>query len=60
VRLLEDAPLRRRLRAAGLERAQNFTWQRTAAQVMDVLESLPSTRSTARGNTDEAAAAISV
>jgi glycosyltransferase involved in cell wall biosynthesis len=60
VRLLEDAPLRRRLRAAGLERSQNFTWQRTAAQVMEVLESLPRTRSSARGNTDEAAAAISV
>jgi glycosyltransferase involved in cell wall biosynthesis len=60
VRLLEDAPLRRRLRAAGLERAQNFTWQRTAAEIMEVLESLPRTRSTAHGNADEAAAALSV
>jgi glycosyltransferase involved in cell wall biosynthesis len=60
VRLLEDMPLRRRLRAAGLERAQNFTWQRTATEVMEVLESLPRTRSSARGDTDEAAAAISV
>ena len=60
VRLLEDAQLRARLRTAGLERAQNFTWQRTAAEVMEVLESLPRTRSSARGNTDEAPAAISV
>ena len=30
---------------AGLERAQRFTWQRTAAEVIDVLESLPRTRS---------------
>jgi glycosyltransferase involved in cell wall biosynthesis len=60
VRLLDDEQLRARLRAAGLERAQNFTWQRTAAEVMEVLESLPRTRSSARGNTDEAPAAISV
>jgi len=60
VRLLDDEQLRARLRAAGLERAQNFTWQRTAAEVMEVLESLPRTRSSARGNADEAPAAISV
>lgn len=46
VRLLEDQPLRAKLRAAGLERAERFTWQRTAAEVMDVLESLPRTRTT--------------
>jgi glycosyltransferase involved in cell wall biosynthesis len=46
VRLLEDQQLRARLRSAGAERAQRFTWQRTAAEVMDVLESLPRTRST--------------
>jgi glycosyltransferase involved in cell wall biosynthesis len=45
VRLLEDQQLRARLRRAGSERAQRFTWQRTAAEVMDVLESLPRTRS---------------
>jgi len=44
VRLLEDQPLRAKLRAAGLKRAERFTWQRTAAEVMDVLESLPRTR----------------
>ena len=41
VRLLEDQPLRATLRRAGLERARQFTWQRTAAEVMGVLESLP-------------------
>jgi O-antigen biosynthesis alpha-1,2-mannosyltransferase len=46
VRLLEDQPLRAKLRAAGLERAERFTWQRTAAEVMDVLESLPRMRAT--------------
>jgi glycosyltransferase involved in cell wall biosynthesis len=45
VRLLEDKHLRAKLCSAGLERAQRFTWQRTAAEVMDVLESLPRTRS---------------
>jgi glycosyltransferase involved in cell wall biosynthesis len=44
VRLLEDQPLRAALRAAGRERAQRFTWQRTATEVMQVLESLPRTR----------------
>jgi glycosyltransferase involved in cell wall biosynthesis len=44
VRLLEDQPLRAKLRAAGLKRAERFTWQRTAAEVMDVLEALPRTR----------------
>jgi len=46
VRLLEDQPLRAELRAAGLKRAEQFTWQRTAAEVMDVLESLPRMRAT--------------
>jgi len=41
VRLLEDQPLRATLRRAGLARAKQFTWQRTAAEVMGVLESLP-------------------
>jgi glycosyltransferase involved in cell wall biosynthesis len=45
VRLLEDQPLRAKLHAAGLERAQRFTWQQTAAEVMNVLESLPHARS---------------
>jgi glycosyltransferase involved in cell wall biosynthesis len=46
VRLLEDQPLRTKLRAAGLKRAERFTWQRTAAEVMNVLESLPRMRAT--------------
>jgi glycosyltransferase involved in cell wall biosynthesis len=41
VRLLEDEQLRAALRIAGLERAKSFTWQRTAAEIMAVLESLP-------------------
>jgi glycosyltransferase involved in cell wall biosynthesis len=51
VRLLEDQQLRAQLRAAGLKRAEHFTWQRTAAEVMDVLESLPRMRAT-DGTTD--------
>ena len=60
VRLLEDERLRTELRTAGLERARSFTWQRTAAEVMEVLESLPRTSSSTRGDTDEAATAMSV
>jgi glycosyltransferase involved in cell wall biosynthesis len=60
VRLLDDEQLRARLGAAGRERAQRFTWQRTAAQVMAVLASLPRTTSSPRGDTDEAATAMSV
>jgi glycosyltransferase involved in cell wall biosynthesis len=60
VRLLEDERLRTQLRTAGLQRSREFTWQRTAAEVMEVLESLPRTRSSTRGNTDEAATAVSV
>jgi glycosyltransferase involved in cell wall biosynthesis len=40
-RLLEDQQLRARLLAAGLERSQRFTWRRTAASILSVLESLP-------------------
>jgi glycosyltransferase involved in cell wall biosynthesis len=54
VSLLEDAQLRRQLRTAGLERAQRFTWRRTAAEVMDVLESLPRTRRTRAGTGNRA------
>lgn len=60
VRLLQDERLRTELRTAGLERAKRFTWQRTAAEVMAVLESLPRTSSSTRGDTDEAATAMSV
>ena len=60
VRLLEDERLRPELRTAGLQRSRDFTWQRTAAEVMAVLESLPRTRSSTRGDTDEAATAVSV
>jgi hypothetical protein len=34
------------VRAAGLKRAEHFTWQRTAAEVVNVLESLPRMRAT--------------
>jgi glycosyltransferase involved in cell wall biosynthesis len=37
-RLLGDAALRGRLRAAGLERAQTFSWERTAAATAAVYE----------------------
>jgi glycosyltransferase involved in cell wall biosynthesis len=40
VSLLEDAALRERLCAAGRVRAQQFTWEKTATQVLDVLESI--------------------
>jgi glycosyltransferase involved in cell wall biosynthesis len=59
VRLLEDQQLRAELQLAGRERAERFTWQRTAAEVMGVLESLPRTRSTTH-DSDEAATAMSV
>ena len=39
-RLLDDKALRGRLRTAGRLRAAQFTWERTAAQVLDVLESI--------------------
>ncbi|MFQ5611932.1 MAG: glycosyltransferase family 4 protein [Anaerolineae bacterium] len=37
-RLLDDAPLRRRLRESGLERAREFTWTRTAQRLLACLE----------------------
>ena len=36
-RLLDDGALRARLAAAGRARAARFTWERTAAQTLDVL-----------------------
>lgn len=39
-RLLDDAALRTRLQTAGKIRAQEFTWRRTASEVMTVLESI--------------------
>jgi glycosyltransferase involved in cell wall biosynthesis len=39
-RLLNDAPLRATLRAAGLERSREFTWRNTAQKVWQVLEGL--------------------
>ena len=44
-RILDDQLLRAALRQAGRERAERFTWQRTAAEVMKVLESLPHQKS---------------
>ena len=38
VRLLADADLRARVRAHALERAQQFTWQEVARQVLDIFE----------------------
>ena len=37
-RLLDDASLRRRLQQAGLERAKEFNWRRTAQQLLTSLE----------------------
>lgn len=39
-RLLNDTQLRSRIRTAGFERAREFTWQRTASEVLQVLENL--------------------
>ena len=39
--LLEDAPLRQRLRQAGIERARAFTWRCTAQRLLALLESAP-------------------
>ncbi len=36
--LVEDSPLRRTLRTKGLERAERFTWERTAEQTWRVLQ----------------------
>lgn len=36
VRLLTDQPLRTRLKRAGRQRVKEFSWQRTAAQTLDV------------------------
>jgi alpha-1,3-rhamnosyl/mannosyltransferase len=38
--LLNDQVLRESIKAAGLRRSPDFTWQRTAKQVLQVLESL--------------------
>ena len=38
VRLLTDEALRRRLRAAGIERAAGFTWERAARATLEELE----------------------
>jgi glycosyltransferase involved in cell wall biosynthesis len=40
VRLLDDKALRERLQQAGRVRAQQFTWRRTAAETLNVLESI--------------------
>lgn len=40
VQLLDDEALRERLQQAGRMRAQQFTWQRTASEVLNVLESI--------------------
>jgi glycosyltransferase involved in cell wall biosynthesis len=37
-RLLDDASLRQRLQQAGIERAGEFTWRRTAQSLLDSLE----------------------
>jgi len=37
-RLAEDPKLRERLRTAGLERARQFDWRRTAAQTLEIYE----------------------
>lgn len=40
-RIVEDAPLRAQLVAAGRRRAADFTWERCAAQILDILVRLP-------------------
>ena len=42
-RLLQDQPLRRRLIAAGIERAAGFTWDKAAKATLDELEAALST-----------------
>ncbi len=42
VRLLEEPGLAEELRRSGLERAREFTWERTAAQLADVLDEVAS------------------
>jgi glycosyltransferase involved in cell wall biosynthesis len=42
-RLLQDQPLRRRLIAAGIERAAGFTWDKAAKATLDELEAAVST-----------------
>jgi hypothetical protein len=42
VRLLEEPGLAEELRRRGLERAREFTWERTAAQLADVLDEVAS------------------
>ena len=37
-RLLDDASLRRRLQQAGIKRAKEFTWKRTAQRLLAVLD----------------------
>lgn len=41
LRLVEDAPLRERLAASGLETARRFTWERTAERYRAFLAALP-------------------
>jgi GT2 family glycosyltransferase len=41
LRLVNDAALRERLGAAGLETARRFTWERTAARYREFMASLP-------------------
>jgi glycosyltransferase involved in cell wall biosynthesis len=43
-RLLDDATLRERLRARGLARAAEFTWERTARATLDSYARIPSLR----------------
>ena len=42
MRLLEEPGLAEELRRRGLERAREFTWERTAAQLADVLDEVVS------------------
>lgn len=51
VRLIEDEPLRARLRAAGLERSRRFDWRSTAAGVLGVLEGICHARAPQRAAT---------
>ena len=45
VTLIENPELRQRLREFGLERAKEFSWERTAAQMVEIFEEVINGRS---------------
>jgi glycosyltransferase involved in cell wall biosynthesis len=47
-RILADADLRERLRAAGAKRSELFSWERTARETRDILRELAAARARRR------------